>query len=117
MSSYESDMLLGEVLDALDDSGSAANTYVMMVSDHGENCVEHRQLGKNNMYDSASRVACILAGPGIKAGQSLPTLASLNDVFPTVLGTVPPHPSFPVPTNMSYAARAWNSRAGQVQPA
>ena len=25
------------------------------------------------------RVACILAGPGIKAGQSLPTLASLND--------------------------------------
>ena len=76
---YESDTLLGEVLNALDDSGSAANTYVMMVSDHGEDCVEHRQLGKNNMYDSASRVACILAGPGIKAGQSLPTLASLND--------------------------------------
>jgi hypothetical protein len=51
----------------------------------GEDNTEHRQTGKNNMYDSASRVAMILSGPGIKAMQEMDNLASLNDVFPTVL--------------------------------
>ena len=37
------------------------------------------------MYDSASRVAMIMRGPGISPQQRLRTLASLNDVFPTVL--------------------------------
>jgi len=40
-----------------------------MISDHGEDNIEHRQTGKNNMYDSASRVAMILSGPGIKPQQ------------------------------------------------
>lgn len=56
-----------------------------MISDHGEDNIEHRQTGKNNMYDSASRVAMILSGPGITPGQTINTLTSLNDVFPTVL--------------------------------
>lgn len=38
------------------------------------------------MYDSASRVAMLLSGPGIKPGQIIYDLTSLSDVFPTVLG-------------------------------
>ena len=45
---------------------------------------EHRQLGKNNMYDAASRVAMLLSGPGILPNQII-NVTSLNDVFPTVI--------------------------------
>ena len=83
---YEADVMLGEILSALDESGERENTFVIMLSDHGEDNFEHRQQGKNNMYDSASRVVTLASGPGIKPGQVLRnTLASLNDVFPTVL--------------------------------
>ena len=82
---YEADTLLGAVINALDASGARDNTFVMMVSDHGENNYEHRQLGKNNFYDSASRLAMVLSGPGVAPHQVVPALASLNDVYPTVL--------------------------------
>ena len=82
---YESDQLLGEILTALDASGERDNTWVIMISDHGEDNYEHRQLGKNNMYDAASRVAMLVSGPGVKAGQKVSALTSLNDVYPTVL--------------------------------
>lgn len=82
---FEADSLLGQILDALDATSARPRTYVMMVSDHGEDNTEHRQCGKNNMYDSASRVAMLLSGPGIAPGQRITALASLNDVFPTIL--------------------------------
>ena len=39
------------------------------------------------MYDSGSRVALMLSGPGILPGQVLGVdkIASLNDVYPTVI--------------------------------
>ena len=33
---YESDTILGEILDALDKSGAREHTYIIFVSDHGE---------------------------------------------------------------------------------
>jgi arylsulfatase A-like enzyme len=51
----EADELLGRVLNALAaKGGSPQNTYVVMVSDHGEDNTEHRQNGKNNMYAAFS---------------------------------------------------------------
>ena len=35
------------------------------------------------MYDSGSRVAMMLSGPGVAPGQVINDLTSLNDVFPT----------------------------------
>ena len=82
---FEADDLLGQIINALDNTGARKETFVIMISDHGEDATEHRQCGKNNMYDSASRVAMIISGPGITPGQQIISLASLNDVFPTVL--------------------------------
>jgi len=82
---YEADVMLGEIINALDASGARANTYVIMVSDHGEDNYEHRQLGKNNMYDSGSRVAMLLSGPGVSSHQQITDLTSLNDMYPTIL--------------------------------
>jgi arylsulfatase A-like enzyme len=81
----EADQLLGQLLDALDHTGGRNRTYIVMISDHGEDAAEHRQNGKNNMYDSGSRVPLILSGPGIKAGTQLTTLTSLNDIYPTIM--------------------------------
>lgn len=85
---FEADDLLGQIITALDNTGARKKTFVIMISDHGEDATEHRQCGKNNMYDSASRVAMIISGPGITPGQQITSLASLNDVFPTVLDMV-----------------------------
>ena len=84
----EADELLGRIIDALDAAPGAPReqTFVMMISDHGEDAAEHRQSGKNNMYDSASRVPMIISGPGIAKGSApVTSLASLNDVYPTVM--------------------------------
>ena len=43
---YEADTLLGQLIDALDESGARQQTYILMISDHGEDCTEHRQTGK-----------------------------------------------------------------------
>ena len=58
------------------------NTYVIMVSDHGENAIEHRLAGKNNMYDSASRVAMMISGPGIKPNQIVQVTHTVRLLFP-----------------------------------
>ena len=70
-----------------------------MISDHGEDATEHRQCGKNNMYDSGSRVALMLSGPGIAPGQVLGVdkIASLNDVFPTVMDMA----NLPIPDGLA----------------
>jgi arylsulfatase A-like enzyme len=50
---FEADALLGQVIDALDRSGPTARqrSYIVMISDHGEDNIEHRQTGKNNMCE------------------------------------------------------------------
>ena len=84
----EADELIGRIIDALDNAPGAPRnqTFVFFISDHGEDAAEHRQSGKNNMYDSASRVPMIVSGPGIAKGSAPVTaLVSLNDVYPTVM--------------------------------
>jgi len=46
---------------------------------------EHRQVYKASMYEGSVRVPMQIAGPGIKAGRRVKKLASLIDVFPTLL--------------------------------
>lgn len=43
------------------------------------------QVNKNSMLEASARVPFILSGPGIAAGQRSTELASLHDIFPTVL--------------------------------
>ena len=83
----EADSLLGDILDALDRSpGARERTNIVFISDHGEDATEHRQNGKNNMYESGSRVPIILSGPSVKAaGLQTSALVSLNDIFPTLM--------------------------------
>lgn len=62
------DEQLGRILDALEKSGKADNTWIIFTSDHGLACGHHGLMGKQNMYDDSLRVPFIVRGPGVKAG-------------------------------------------------
>jgi arylsulfatase K len=80
----EADAMVGELLEALKDSGLAENTTVIFSGDHGELAMEHQQYYKMSLFEGSVRVPMILAGPEIKAGQVIETPVSLVDVAPTI---------------------------------
>ena len=79
------DAQVGHILDALEASGKAENTYVFFTADHGLAVGHHGLLGKQNMYDHSVRVPLIVRGPGIAKGARLETPVYLQDIMPTTL--------------------------------
>jgi len=78
------DSQVGRVLDALDASGLADRTVVVLLSDHGWHLGEKGITGKNTLWERSTRVPLIFAGPGIKAGGKCDRPAELLDVYPTL---------------------------------
>jgi arylsulfatase A-like enzyme len=79
------DAQIGRILDALEASGQAGNTWIFFTADHGLAVGRHGLFGKQNLYDHSLRVPFIVAGPGVKAGQKLAAPIYLQDVMPTTL--------------------------------
>lgn len=64
------DRQIGVVLDALDASGRAEDTLVLMTSDHGDHDGSHRLEHKTFFYEEAARVPWLMRLPGrIPAGR------------------------------------------------
>ena len=79
------DHCVGRVLDALDASGRAEDTIVCLWGDHGMHMGEHGLWRKATMFECATRVPFLFAGPRIRrrsAGCLQP--AELIDIFPTL---------------------------------
>ena len=92
--SYIDDQV-GMLRDTLRQTGLEENTVIIFTSDHGEMLGERGLWKKSHFFDPALRVPLILQGPNLPAGQRVQTLASLVDLFPTILslanhGTLPP---------------------------
>ena len=81
----ETDAMLGQVLDNLEETGQLNDTYIIFASDHGEMNMEHRQTLKNALYEASARVPLIVAGPGLRQGVISDQLVSLIDLFPTFM--------------------------------
>ena len=79
------DAQLGRILDALEKTGKAGNTYIIFTSDHGLACGHHGLMGKQNMYDHSLRVPFIITGPGVKAGARINAPIHLQDAMATAL--------------------------------
>jgi arylsulfatase A-like enzyme len=80
----EVDNEIGRILDVLDASGHASNTYVVFVGDNGLAVGRHGLLGKQNLYDHSLRVPLIVAGPGITKGGRDDSLCHIMDIAPTI---------------------------------
>lgn len=79
------DSQVGRVLEALDRSGQAENTIVVLWSDHGWHLGEKLITGKNTLWDESTRVPLVLAGPGIATGALCNRPAELLDIYPTLV--------------------------------
>jgi arylsulfatase A-like enzyme len=79
------DAQIGRIVDALDETGLAENTVVVVWGDHGWHLGEKGITGKNTLWDRSTRVPLVFAGPGITAGGRSTQPAELLDIYPTLI--------------------------------
>lgn len=79
------DAQIGRILDALEQSGQADNTWIFFTADHGLAVGHHGLFGKQNMYDHSLRVPFLVNGPGVKPGAKIDAPVYLQDVMATAL--------------------------------
>ena len=82
------DRHVGQVLEAIEETGLAGETLVVYASDHGGTCGEHRNFDHGAMYEGSIRVPLIVVGPGIREGHAESTVVSMMDLFPTLSDAV-----------------------------
>jgi arylsulfatase A-like enzyme len=79
------DEQIGRILDALEETGQADNTWIFFTADHGLACGHHGLLGKQNMHDPSVRVPFIVAGPSVPVNKSHSRRIYLQSVMATAL--------------------------------
>lgn len=80
----EVDAQIGRVLDAVERSPFANDTYIIFAGDNGLAVGQHGLFGKQNVYDHSIRVPLMIAGPNIPKNQRTGAFAYLFDLFPTI---------------------------------
>ncbi len=78
------DDFLGEVLRALDRSGRAERTIVVVLSDHGEELFERGAIGHaHQLHEELVHVPLVVRAPGVPPSR-IPDVVSIVDVAPTL---------------------------------
>jgi iduronate 2-sulfatase len=79
------DAQLGRVLSALDETGLAKNTIIVLWGDHGWHLGDHGIWCKHTNYEQAARIPLIVVAPQVgKSGVATSSLAESVDVYPTL---------------------------------
>ncbi len=80
------DQQIGTILDGLEQSDYAANTIVILTSDHGYHMGEKNHMAKTTIWEEATRVPYVVYAPGLsKAGGICEQPVSLVDFYPTLI--------------------------------
>ncbi|MBW6481294.1 MAG: sulfatase-like hydrolase/transferase, partial [Bacteroidales bacterium] len=79
------DQQIGRILEAVEKSGKADNTYIFFTSDHGLAVGNHGLIGKQNMYDHSMRVPLFVAGPDVPKNKREKVDVYLQDVMASAL--------------------------------
>lgn len=78
------DAQVGRVLDALEQSGLARNTIVLLWGDHGWHLGDHGLWAKHTNYEQAARIPLIVRAPGMARGAKTRALVETVDIYPTL---------------------------------
>ncbi|MDA0282583.1 MAG: sulfatase-like hydrolase/transferase [Planctomycetota bacterium] len=79
------DVQIGRILDTLEASGQADNTYIFFTADHGLAVGRHGLMGKQNMFDHSVRVPLMVVGPDVPQNKKIDASVYLQDVMATSL--------------------------------
>ncbi|GAB4263720.1 MAG: sulfatase-like hydrolase/transferase [Candidatus Promineifilaceae bacterium] len=81
------DVQIGRLLDDMAARGVLDNTIIVLVSDHGEEFLEHGRWGhwEDNLYDEILRVPLIFRLPGLDGARNISQQVSTIDIMPTIL--------------------------------
>ena len=83
------DAQIGRVLDKLKATGLDKNTIIVFTSDHGYHLGEHGHWQKQTLFNDATRVPLIIAGPGIPKNKKIEkSPVELVDLYPTLMDLV-----------------------------
>jgi len=92
------DAQIRKILDKLEETGQAENTYIFFSADHGLALGHHGLIGKQNMYEHSLRPPMIVVGPDIPEGKKKNMAVYLQDIMPTIIeyagGEVPGYVEF-----------------------
>ena len=64
------DAQIKRILEHLEETGQAGNTYIFFTADHGLSVGHHGLMGKQNMFDHSMRPPLIVAGPHVPGGRT-----------------------------------------------
>ena len=79
------DAQIGRVIDALDTSGLANDTIVIVWSDHGYHRGEKQHWRKGTLWEEATRIPLIVVAPGITRPHTrINTAVDLTNLYPTL---------------------------------
>jgi len=79
------DELVGQILDAVDNSPLKDNTIIVLTSDHGWGMGEKDYLYKNSLWQESTQVPLIVRAPGMaRVGARVDHPVSLIDLYPTL---------------------------------
>jgi len=78
------DSNIGQIDEALRETGLADNTTLIYTSDHGDNLGARGLWGKSTLYQESAAIPLLIAGPGIEPGVC-ETPVDLLDLYPTLL--------------------------------
>ena len=96
------DEQIGLILTALQRSGKADNTYVILTADHGLAVGQHGLMGKQNMYDHSVRMPLLICGPGIRKRKRVDELVYQHSMFATTCELA----GVPVPKSVEFPSLA-----------
>lgn len=80
------DVMVSEIVDALDQHGILDNTHVIFTTDNGYHIGQHRLgCGKKEGYEHDINIPFVWRGPGVPKGQNSSVVSTHTDLAPTFL--------------------------------
>ncbi len=79
------DTQIGRILEGLEKSGKAKNTYIFFSADHGLAVGHHGLVGKQNLFDHSVRVPLMIVGPDIPKNKKRDQQVYLQDIMASSL--------------------------------